>query len=139
MVDIEGLVGELIGLVFVVLALSIPIAYILTRSRRMHRAMELLHTERMAAIERGMEIPAAPLELLGDQILKSKRPRTALLPGLVWLFVGIAIAVSRLSLDGHDAPLMVGLIPAGIGLAYLIYYFVEERKQPTNQVVAPQS
>jgi hypothetical protein len=24
---------------------------------------------------------------------------------------------------------MVGLIPAGIGLAYLIYYFVEERKQ----------
>jgi len=99
--------------------------------------MELLHTERMAAIERGMELPATSLELLGDQVTKSKRPRTALLPGLVWLFVGIAISVSRLSLDGHDAPLMVGLIPAGIGLAYLIYYFVEERKQIAKQGAAP--
>src|SRR5215831_4880437 len=127
--DIEGIMALSIGMVFVVLAFSIPIFSILTRSRRLQRAMELLHTERMAAIERGMDLPATSLELLGDQVSKSKRPRTALLPGLVWLFVGIAISVSRLSLDGHDAPLMVGLIPAGIGLAYLIYYFVEERKQ----------
>ena len=141
MVDIEGLVGELIGLVFIVLSLSIPIAYIITRSRRLHRQIELAHAERMAAIERGMEIPVAPVELLGDQISKSKPPRTALLPGLVWLFVGIAISisVSQMSVDGHHAPLMVGLIPAGIGLAYLIYYFVEERKQLAHHVAAPES
>jgi hypothetical protein len=110
------------------LVLSIPIIYIVTRSRRLQRAMELLHAERMAAIERGMELPANSLEVLGDQIVNTKKPRTALLPGLVWLFVGLAIAGSHFA---HDvgAPLMVGLIPAGIGLAYLIYYFVEERKQ----------
>ena len=121
--------GELIGLVAVILVFSIPIIYMIARSRRLQRAMELLHTERMAAIERGMDLPPSSLEILGDRIADSKRPRTALLPRLVWLFVGLAITFSRLSVDGHDAPLMIGLIPVGIGLAYLIYYFVEERKQ----------
>jgi hypothetical protein len=126
--DFEDILGPIIGLVSATLVLSIPIIYIVTRSRRLQRAMELLHAERMAAIERGMELPANSLEVLGDQIANTKKPRTALLPGLVWLFVGLAIAGSHFA---HDvgAPLMVGLIPAGIGLAYLIYYFVEERKQ----------
>ncbi|HYM36637.1 MAG TPA: DUF6249 domain-containing protein [Steroidobacteraceae bacterium] len=129
MTDYESILGEFIGLVAVVLFLSIPLFYIVTRSRRQQRAIELLHAERMAAIERGMELPATSLEILGDQIAHAKKPRTALLPGLVWLFVGLAITASRLTIDGNEAPLMVGLIPAGIGLAYLIYYFVEERKQ----------
>src|SRR5882724_301905 len=125
MQDSEGIIGEIMALLAVSMMLMIPILYIVLRSRRLQRAMELLHSERMAAIERGMDLPASSLEMMGDQIAQSKRPRTALLPGLVWLFVGVAIAVSRLSVDGHDAPLMVGLIPAGIGLAYLIYYYVE--------------
>jgi 4-hydroxybenzoate polyprenyltransferase len=132
------ILGEFIGLVSAILFLSIPIVYIILRSRRLQKAMELLHTERMAAIERGMDLPASSLEILGDQIARSKRPRTALLPGLVWLFVGVAIALSRLTIDGNEAPLMVGLIPAGIGLAYLIYYFLEERKQLEQQRTADQ-
>jgi hypothetical protein len=128
--DYEGIFVDFIGLIVVVLIFSIPIFYIITRSRRLNRAMELMHSERMAAIERGMELPVTSLEMHSDQIVREKRPRTALLPGLVWLFVGLAISASRLSFDGHETPpLMVGLIPAGIGLAYLIYYFVEERKQ----------
>jgi hypothetical protein len=126
--DFEDILGPIIGLVSATLALSIPIIYIITRSRRLQRAMELLHAERMAAIERGMELPASSLEITGDEIASVKKPRTALLPGLVWLFVGLAISIARLSV-GEGAPLMIGLIPAGIGLAYLIYYFVEERKQ----------
>jgi hypothetical protein len=126
--DFEDIIGPIIGLVSAAIALSIPIIYIVTRSRRLQRAMELMHAERMAAIERGMELPASALEMAGDQIANLKKPRTALLPGLVWLFVGLAISVSRLSFEGGP-PLMVGLIPVGIGLAYLIYYFVEERKQ----------
>ena len=66
--------------------------------------------------------------VLGDELARFKRPRTALLPGLVWLFVGSAIGITRLA-DEDGAPLLIGLIPMGIGLAYLIYYFVEERKQ----------
>jgi hypothetical protein len=127
--DFGDIIGPIIGLVCGTLAMTIPIIYVVTRSRRQQRAMELLHAERMAAIERGMELPASSLEILGDQLASAKKPRTALLPGLVWLFVGLAISASRLSYDNDGAPLFVGLIPTGIGLAYLIYYFVEERRQ----------
>ena len=90
------------------------------------KLMELHHTERMAAIERGMEIPPLPIELIDGRSVP-KRRRTALLPGLVWFFIGLALAIGSLVDGGEDMPLFIGLIPLGIGLAYLIYYFVEGR------------
>jgi hypothetical protein len=90
------------------------------------KLMELHHAERMAAIERGMEIPPLPIELIDGRSVP-KRRRTALLPGLVWAFIGLAVVVGSLSEVDSDIPLFVGLIPLGIGLAYLIYYFVEGR------------
>jgi Domain of unknown function (DUF6249) len=97
--------------------------------RKRQRLMELHHTERMAAIERGMELPPLPIELI-DGRSTPKRRRTALLPGLVWFFIGLALAVATLvgsSAGDDEIPLFVGLIPVGVGLAYLIYYFVEGR------------
>jgi cadmium resistance protein CadD (predicted permease) len=57
-----------------------------------------------------------------------KRRRTALLPGLVWFFVGLAIVVGALAERDEEIPVFLGLIPLGIGLAYLIYYFFEGRQ-----------
>jgi hypothetical protein len=91
------------------------------------KLMELHHTERMAAIERGMEIPPLPIELIDGRSVP-KRRRTALLPGLVWFFVGLAVVVGALAERDEDIPVFLGLIPLGIGLAYLIYYFFEGRK-----------
>jgi len=45
----------------------------------------------------------------------------------VWFFIGLALATGSLVDSGEDMPLFLGLIPLGIGLAYLIYYFVEGR------------
>jgi hypothetical protein len=90
------------------------------------RLMELHHAERMAAIERGMEIPPLPIELI-DGRSTPKRRRTALLPGLVWFFIGVALVIGSLVDGDSDFPVFLGLIPLGIGLAYLIYYFVEGR------------
>lgn len=89
------------------------------------KLMELHHAERMAAIERGMEIPPLPIELIDGRSVP-KRRRTALLPGLVWFFIGLALVIGVIvgDTDG-EMPMFVGLIPLGIGLAYLIYYFVE--------------
>ena len=89
--------------------------------------MELHHTERMAAIERGMEIPPLPIELIDGRSVP-KRRRTALLPGLVWFFIGLAFVIGVLAGDTDgEMPMFVGLVPLGIGLAYLIYYFFEDR------------
>ena len=92
------------------------------------KLMELHHVERMAAIERGMDIPPLPIELI-DGRSTPKRRRTALLPGLVWFFIGLAFVIGVLAGDADgDMPMFVGLVPLGIGLAYLIYYFIEGRK-----------
>jgi hypothetical protein len=92
------------------------------------KLMELHHAERMAAIERGMEIPPLPIELIDGRSVP-KRRRTALLPGLVWFFIGLALVVGIVRGDAEgDMPLFAGLIPLGVGLAYLIYYFVEGRR-----------
>src|SRR4051812_8845386 len=90
------------------------------------KLMELHHAERMAAIERGMEIPPLPIELIDGRSVP-KRRRTALLPGLVWFFIGLALVVGAMTDHDGDVPLFMGLVPLGIGLAYLIYYFVEGR------------
>ena len=114
----------LFGIVFAIgLPLSIPIVFIVLSFRKRVKLVELHHAERMAAIERGMEIPPLPIELIDG---RPRRRRSTLLPGLVWLFVGLAVLIALRSLAEEEA--LLGLIPAGVGLAYLIYYLVEGRK-----------
>jgi hypothetical protein len=122
---------NVVAIVFSIgLPLSIPIIWIVLNYRKRRRLMELHHVERMAAIERGMEIPPLPLELIDG---RSGRRRSSLLPGLVWFFIGLAVLIGSLAMD-DDVPVFGGLIPLGIGLAYLIYYGVEGRHVEARQL-----
>lgn len=120
------MLSELVPLVAIVFGISfVPsIIWIILSYRKRRRFMELHHTERMAAIERGMDIPPLPLELVDGG--SPRRRRSSLLPGLVWFFVGLALLIS-MKLDG-DVPSIAGLVPLAIGIAYLIYYVVEGKK-----------
>jgi hypothetical protein len=123
---------EIIPLVAIVFSVGGSIAAVIIwftlNYHKRRKLMELHHTERMAAIERGMEIPPLPIEFIDGRSVP-KRRRTALLPGLVWFFIGLAFVIGVLAGDADgDMPMFVGLVPLGIGLAYLIYYFVEGRK-----------
>jgi hypothetical protein len=130
-----------------------------------HKRAELVHQERMAAIERGVEFPidVTPRNPM-DPI------RRYLLSGMIWLFSGAALAVFLVALSAtlphHPAASIqerqarieelrklgapdfelrsvfydrrdpeipvglstVGLIPMGVGLAYLIFYFSERKR-----------
>ena len=119
----------LFGMIFAIgLPLAIAIIVVVLNYRRRYQLVQLQHIERMAAIERGMEVPPLPIELIDG----ARRRRTSLLPGLVWLFVGLAVLIALRSISEDEA--MLGLIPAGIGLAYLIYYFAEGRKIEARQM-----
>ena len=96
--------------------------------------MMLYHQERMAALEKGLELPPFPRELLGEEAEEADTPQPAkpskpLLVGLVWLLLGLGLAVALAGVDNaHFRPAGIGAVPFGIGLAYLIYYAVEARK-----------
>jgi hypothetical protein len=110
------------------LPLSIPIIYLVLNYHKRRRLIELVHAERLAAIERGMEIPTLPIEILGAPPVG----RSALLSGLIWLLVGLALMAALHGLDGHSGfggSYVWGLVPTAVGVAYLIYYFVEGRRR----------
>jgi hypothetical protein len=123
---ISELVPLLVPIFSISAVFSIPIILIVLNYRKRRRLMELHHTERMAAIERGMDLPPLPIELIDGRAVR--RRRSSLLPGLVWFFIGLAVFAGWLITGfDDDLPVVGGLIPLGIGLAYLIYYGVEGR------------
>lgn len=77
----------------------------------------------MAAIERGMELPALP-----EACTAGWTATSMLLTGMVWLFIGIALLLALGAVAGDEVRFF-GLIPAGVGLAYLIYYFIEGKHE----------
>jgi len=123
----QDVVAVFIPIVAIVMSLSIPIVFAVVDYKRRRDIVEATHKERLAAIERGMELPALPESFY--QSVKPARRSSYLLPGLVWLFVGIGIFIALGAIAGDDVR-MLGVIPAGVGLALLIYHFVEGRKQP---------
>jgi len=123
----EDAIAVFIPIVAIFMSLLIPIVYVIVDYRRRRDVVDANHRERMAAIERGMELPALPESFY--QMAKPPRRASYLLPGLIWLFVGVGIFIALGSLAGEEVR-NLGLIPAGVGLAYLIYHFVEGRKLP---------
>jgi hypothetical protein len=130
----EDVVAVFIPIVAIIMSLSIPIVYAIVDYRRRRDIVEAHHKERLAAIERGMELPALPESFY--QSLKPARRSSYLLPGLVWLFVGIGLFIALGAVAGEGVRYF-GLIPAGVGAALLIYYVVEGRKLPPGGPTPP--
>jgi hypothetical protein len=117
----------LIPILGTVLGIGIGMLAIVLSYRKRKELFAHYHQERMAAIEKGIDCPPWPDRLLAnDEVPPS--PRRHLLKGLVWLFIGLAAMVAvYATFDLSHA--LFGLIPIGIGLAHLIYYFVEGRRE----------
>ncbi len=132
-----------------------------------YKKEQLRHQERMAALEKGAELPAFPAES------GPWTPRVYLLRGLIWLFggIGLTIFLVGLSLTANrvesiesrlwhtqdlrqrgvpeeqlkkfeDSPreqqgmpmgfALIGLIPIGVGLAYILFYQGERKPHLTT-------
>lgn len=114
-----------------------------------HQRRLMIHRERLAALEKGLELPP-----LLDEMQRGSFnvQRLLLLAGLCWISVGVAlfVAINELSggpvripwgqewstghpnfVDLQVRPGMRGLAlaPIGIGLSHLIVYFVGRRKE----------
>src|SRR5579864_7914503 len=107
----------LIPILLVTVSLSALIVWIVMSHRRRMHEVESRHKERMAAIEKGVDLPPEPLTQPEQMPPRSRY----LLRGLIWLGIGLAI-----TFGGHawlDHPLGgAGWIPVAVGAAYLIFY-----------------
>jgi hypothetical protein len=111
------------------------IAYAGYREWLRHQRRTLIHRERLAAIEKGTDLP--PLEL--EQKRSSWNvQRTLLLAGLIWLSVGIGAFVTlsvviaspaNAKLDVPPGVQWIGLGVAAIGVSHLVVYFAGKRKE----------
>lgn len=110
------------------------------RMRRQHEMLQLYHAERMAAIEKGIELPPLPPELFHDPYYGHSgrrfrdRSRYRYRGGML-ILVGIAVTVA-LWQTGGDNSFWWGLVIVAWGLGNLVIGFLE-RDNPTGSPGAP--
>lgn len=118
-------------------AMAIPIVAIVTNYCQRRDLLHAWHHQRMAALEKGIELPAVPPELANaftdrQACAGPKKPESHLLAGLILMAVGGGVALllhTMRSLTGFDFA-VVGAVPGFIGVALLLYYS-HIRSRPT--------
>lgn len=118
--------------IIAIAAFMVPIGIVWVTSYFGHKQLELVHRERMAAIERGLMPPGE----LGDSEKKESPKADEETPnylrrGLFWLCPGLGlVAFSLIALGEVSAAIRLPILGvstalAGIGAAYVVIYLVE--------------
>jgi hypothetical protein len=122
---ITAIIGVMIPIVAIVMGIGIGMLSLFLDYRKKRDMFAMHHKERLAAIEKGMEVPPLPPEFFQD----NRRVRVLgdyLRRGLILLLVGVAITIALF--DTTRRNYLWGLIPTAIGIANLAYYYFESRK-----------
>lgn len=114
-------IALLIPIIAIILGVGVAIVAIIASHREKVQRVESRHRERLAAIEKGIEVPADAAEI-------EPRRRDNLRNGLIGLFVGIVLYFA-LDAVADEGVALFGLIPAAVGVANLIAHFVDRRKK----------
>lgn len=118
-------------ILWLLLALVVlPIVYMAFLGWLRHRRQVMIHRERLAAIEKGIDLSILDQEI---QLRSWNVQQILLLAGLSWISVGIATFVVLTALLAYPSQFVdefpkglewIGLAPTGIGISHLIVYFV---------------
>ena len=127
-----GALALLIPILSITLSLAAVILWILAWHRRKVHEIDCRHKERMAAIEKGLELPPEPL----PQPARMPARADHLLRGLIWFGVGLALTFAVHDWFGSEIR-ESGWIAVAVGAAYLIFYFVEERRATVSRHETP--
>jgi hypothetical protein len=134
------ILGVMIPIVAIVLGLGVGMLKLWLDYRKKRDILQAHHAERMAAIEKGIELPPLPPQFFGSEtasppdMLQQLKGRHVALPylrsGLMWLLIGIAISVALYANHDHSAANNAawwGGVPAAFGLSKLLFYFIANR------------
>jgi hypothetical protein len=131
--------------VIVIAIIVLLVAYLFQLWAR-HQRRLMIHRERLAALEKGIEMPPLVEEIQRGSF---NVQRLLLLAGLCWVSVGVALFMTLNELAGGDLSVPIGvdgsgftwasvhvnsglrplgLAPIGIGLSHIVVYFVGRRR-----------
>jgi hypothetical protein len=111
------------------------IGYLAFRQWLQFNRRRMIHRERLASIERGVDLP--PL----DQEVRRSRwnvQQVLLLAGLVWVSLGVGAFVTLSALLAHPTPVTegipqglqwIGVAPLCIGVSHLVVYLIGRKRE----------
>ena len=108
------------GVIVAALAAAL-VAYLYFQHVERRRRLEIVHQERLAAMDKGIPLPELPLE--PSKVQRGPDPRATLMHGIVWTTLGIGSMVA-LALFGSPGPAIWPLpLPlAFLGIGLILYY-----------------
>ena len=148
------IIGVMIPIVAIVMGLGIGMLKLWLDFRKKREILQAHHAERMAAIEKGIELPPLPPEFYGveassltadvlnEQLKGRHQGLRYLRSGLVWLLVGIAISLALYADHDHGGSHAVawwGGVPIAFGLSKLLFYFIANHMNAGADAPADQS
>lgn len=129
----DTVAGHSLGDGIIVLALAgVVIAYWYFRHVEGRRRLEVIHQERLAAMEKGIPLPELP-PLEPPAASRAQDPRVLLLHGLVWLALGLGgtIAVYLVDAQWNGRALWPLPLPTVfLGLGLVLYYALASTSRP---------
>ena len=113
-----AIIGVLIPIVAIVMGIGIGMLKLALDYRNRREMFKLHHAERLAAIEKGVEVAPLPPEFFQTYRRPNPGRASTLRSGLIWLLVGCALCVALYFGSGHEDAWW-GLLPAAVGAANL--------------------
>jgi hypothetical protein len=116
------------GLIVAALAAAL-VAYLYFKHVERRRRLEIIHQERVAAMDKGIPLPELPLDPTKDS--KPADPRAPLMHGLIWMALGIGGMIAMTFGPFPNAsslwPLPMPLVTLGGGL--ILYYLLASERE----------
>jgi hypothetical protein len=118
----EHAVLALIPIVIVPVVMAVPIAIVYIVMRSVRHKRELLSRERLAAIEKGLDVPLMDM----PELQQRKDPSLA---GMILVGLGIGLAIFFRSVAPEHGPWGIGVMLALIGVAILAHWLIRGRAE----------
>ena len=116
------------GIVMICLLPFLFVATILLiQAKARNRESQRRYDIYMKSLEMGQTIP----EHFFDEPKKATSPSSNLKKGILWLVIGLGIVISFMAIHKEQG-LIVGIIPAFVGIGYLLVHFLDKPKTIAN-------
>ena len=132
-----GVIGVFIPIVAIIMGVGAGIVAIWSEHRRKAQLLEQNHRARMQAIEKGLELPPLPANLVsGGNGPSTASAAKSLRSGIMMVLIGVILYVAIDRVGASEAALF-GLIPAAIGFANLVYAAIQWKKEQADDAKKP--